>query len=68
MPCQPVLSQRGRKWPNLPLNGIIQLVWTLRRKAEVQPRTDRQTVADRKNPTKNRKPLGRAGDMHGGTS
>jgi len=36
--CQPVLSQRGRKWLNLP--SVIQHnLWAARRKAEVQPRT-----------------------------
>ena len=37
--CQPVLSQRGRKWLNLPPMTPPNL-WTARRKAEVQPRTD----------------------------
>ena len=36
---QPVLSQRGRKWLNLPLMTPHNL-WTVRRKAEVQLRTD----------------------------
>jgi len=37
--CQPVLSQCGRKWLNLPSKTPHNL-WTARRKAEVQPRTD----------------------------
>jgi len=37
--CQPVLSQRGRKWLNLPSKTSHNL-WTVRRKAEVQPWTD----------------------------
>jgi len=37
--CQPVLSQRGRKWLNLSSMTPYNL-WTARRKAEVQPRTD----------------------------
>ena len=37
--CQPALSQRGGKWFNLPSMTPHNL-WTLRRKAEVQPRTD----------------------------
>jgi len=37
--CQPVLSQRGRKWLNLPSMTPPSL-WTVRRKAEVQPWTD----------------------------
>jgi len=37
--CQPVLSQRGKKWLNLPAMTPHSL-WTVRRKAEVQPRTD----------------------------
>jgi len=36
---QPVLSQRGRKWLNLPSMTPHNL-WTARRKAEVQPWTD----------------------------
>jgi len=36
--CQPVLSQRGRKWLNLPSKTPNNL-WTARRKAEVQPWT-----------------------------
>ena len=36
---QPVLSHRGRKWLNLP-SMIPHNLWTARRKAEVQPRTD----------------------------
>jgi len=34
--CQPVLSQRDRKWLNLPSVASHNL-WTLRRKAEAQP-------------------------------
>jgi len=37
--CQPVLSQRGRKWLNL-LSKTPHSLWTARRKAEVQPRAD----------------------------
>jgi len=36
---QPVLSQRGRKWLNLPSMAPRSL-WTVRRKAELQPWTD----------------------------
>jgi len=36
--CQPVLSQRGRKWFNLPSMTPHNL-WTARRKAEVQQRS-----------------------------
>jgi len=36
---QPVMSQRGKKWLNLPSMTPHNL-WTVRRKAEVQPRTD----------------------------
>ena len=45
--CQPVLSQRGRKW--LVLSSMTpHNLWTARGKAEVQPRTDGQTMADKK--------------------
>ena len=37
--CQPVLSQRGRKWLNLPSKTPHNL-WTARRRAEIQPWTD----------------------------
>jgi len=37
--CQPVLSQHGRKWLNLPSMTPHNL-WIARRKAEVQPRRD----------------------------
>jgi len=38
--CQPVLSLLGRKWLNLPSMTPHNL-WTVRRKAEVQPWIDR---------------------------
>jgi len=34
--CQPVLSQRGRKWLNL-LSKTPHNLWTVRKKAKVQP-------------------------------
>jgi len=37
--CQPVLSQRGRKWLNLP-SITPHNPWTAWRKAEVHPWTD----------------------------
>jgi len=37
--CQPVLSQRGRKWLNLPSMTPHNL-WIVRRKAEVQQWTN----------------------------
>ena len=37
--CQPILSQRGRKWLNLP-SMTPHYLWAARRNAEVQPRTD----------------------------
>jgi len=38
--CQPLLSQRGRKWLNLPSMALHNL-WTSRRKAEIQPWIDK---------------------------
>jgi len=44
--CQPVLSQCGRKWLNLP-SMAPQNWWTVRRKAERRPCNREQTMAEK---------------------
>jgi len=44
--CQPVLSQHGKKWLNLPSMAPHNL-WTSRKQAEVQPWTDEGCEKDK---------------------